>query len=224
MPIRKSAADCNEDYCDQLQKLVSTQLKVLKTEYQPSADQWADTVRKVNILANNLVAERQALEQAEKNFQDIWDAMAGKENDVRDEALKRLDWYGVEKDSAAVDPVAVYLKGPLEKALREIEKCNEARAKMDKALWATIDDLPTVWRSAVEHSTTGQGNLPEVVVLGAMAAAEALTDALDFEVRAEPADSVAAAPTEPALVIDAQVIVVGSLAAESAPSDMPPTL
>lgn len=199
MPITQTAAHCSDDYCNQLQDMVLLKMQSLRFDHRPSAEQWQPAARTINTLVDNFLVEWHAVLQAETEFQTIWDAIAGKENAVRVEARKFLNWFGVKKGADAVDPVALYLKGPLDKALRELEKCAAARDEAEESLWETIKELPAVWTEARAYASTGK-----------LSAAMAAADAVEEPSGQAPAIEAGLPPENPEST-GVEVAVVGSL-------------
>ena len=225
MPIDTTAAAVSDNYCDQLQSLVSLKLQALLDEYQPPDVQWNEAVENIDVLLGNLLIEVEALEDVETVFQDIGDAIDGKSNEVRDEALKFLGRYDANTISADVDPVGLYLKGRFEKARRDVEKYTVSRDEAEEALWSAINGLHAKLKLAQQNSTAVESGLEEPALLPALPAADAPNHPLDmewFEPQA-PADAVRPRTPTPTPTDDGvDIVLVGSLHAESPLQDKSP--
>lgn len=217
MPINTTAGECSDDYCDQLEEMLFLKMQALKIEYQPSAKQWIEAVKKMNILAENFLVERHDCRYMENEILNIREAIAGRKNAVHDEARQFLGWYGVKHVFGDVDPLGLYLQGPLKKAQREFEKSAVARDDAEEALWEAINALPAIWKQEREDSTADEGDRPGVVVLSVMAAPEPV----DIEGCEELADVPEAVTTTPCpLATQVTVVVVGSVDADDGSAEI----
>lgn len=177
MPLTTPAVGCTDEYCDQLQILVSMKMQALKVQYGPGPHEWNEAVRKINLLVDNLLAENHALRDVENDFQEIKDALDGKLNAVRDQALDLLRWYGVKNDSGGVDPLVLYLKGPLEKARREVEKYATSLNEAEEALWQAISGLHAEFKPTPADASAPTNVPSDTMPASEKTAADAMDDA-----------------------------------------------
>lgn len=210
MPLHTDVINCSGAYCAELVQMVSLKMQALRKEYKPLVNQWDEAVETINILVNNLLNERFAVQHCENRIQRYRDAIGGENNALRTEARDFLRWHGLKKGFDDVDPVALYLRGPLDIIEREREKCAVALDNAEEALWETINDLHAAWKDAHENPAAPESEPWDVITLSTLPAPVALDDAVAHAGgAAQPPAAAAGAGTDAALTFSADAVVVG---------------
>ncbi len=189
-------------------------MQALRKEYRPDANQWGDAVEKINVLVNNLLSERFAVQHCQYRIQRYRNAIDGENNELRTEARDFLRWYGLKKGFDDIDPVALYLRGPLDIIQREREKCAVALDSAEEALWETLDDLHAAWKDAHGNPAAAESEPWNVVTLSTLPAPAALDDAAPAGAAQLPAAE-AGTGTDAAMTFSADAVVVGLRDGES---------